>query len=219
MPARYKTRPVPFDWKKLSRCRNIVYSRKTIHKQATIVISPAENFSMGLGSDARRRVISKFLLHVPPSERRRWVAGHLINADFGGRGDSECNITPLTAHANHMHYIRVEKVAAENQRQIYQYFNDVRVKRYASVLVRQVYEVTLSGKPGLYGSASALSARIYFEVNEKKKGIWEGWKTHFPCQVCEKIRKDSKKIADQAGEPVALPGVLKSVRVTIPNRY
>lgn len=118
-----------------------------------------------------------------------------------------------------MHYTRVEKVVTENQRRIYRYFNDVRVKRYASVVVRQVYEVTLSGRAGLYGSASALSARIYFEVREKAGGMWGGWKRNFPFQISEKIRKDSQKIGDKAGEPVGLLGLLQTLRVTIPNRY
>ncbi|EQM95142.1 hypothetical protein OFAG_02305 [Oxalobacter formigenes HOxBLS] len=46
-----------------------------------------------------------------------------------------------------------------------------------------------------------------------------GWKRNFPFQMSKKIRKESQKIADKAGEPVGSPGVLKSLRVTIPNRY
>ena len=86
-------------------------------------------------------------------------------------------------------------------------------------MVRQVYEVTLSGRVGRYGSASALSAYLYFEVREKTGGMWEGWKRNFPFQMSKKIRKDSQKIADKTGEPVGSPGLLKTLRVAIPNRY
>ncbi|EEO27392.1 hypothetical protein [Oxalobacter paraformigenes] len=116
------------DWKRVAPCRNIVYSGGTLYKQAKIFVRFAENFSMGLGSDARRSIIGRFLKSVTLSGRRQWVAGHWINADFGGSGDWEGNITPLAARANHMHYTRVEKVVAENRRGIYRYFNDVRVK-------------------------------------------------------------------------------------------
>ena len=36
---------------------------------------------------------------------KRWKAGHLLNADLGGDGNSSANLTPLTAAANNAHRI------------------------------------------------------------------------------------------------------------------
>lgn len=34
---------------------------------------------------------------------KSWIAGHLLNADLGGRGDEDRNLTPLTSAANAAH--------------------------------------------------------------------------------------------------------------------
>jgi hypothetical protein len=41
------------------------------------------------------------LLHEKSA--KPWVAGHLLNSDFGGEGDKDKNLTPLTAAANGAH--------------------------------------------------------------------------------------------------------------------
>lgn len=36
---------------------------------------------------------------------KRWKAGHLLNAEFGGDGDDDANLTPLTTAANNAHRV------------------------------------------------------------------------------------------------------------------
>ena len=223
MPSRLLSlRTSPFNWKTISRFRNIDHEGRGLAKEAKIIISPAEDFSMGRGSDAQRSQIRSFLRGVPKSEERKWIAGHLINADFGGPGGSSWNITPLTAKANHIHYYKIENVVHDNQRKIFRYFSDVNVRRYASVAVRQVYRIQLSGKAGLYGAASALTADIFFErCTKSRAGIWQGWSRASVNVISMEIQADRIKIRGlTTGDSISALGTLvEKKHVMIKNSY
>lgn len=193
------------EWSTVFSKNPIVPLGRGIGKQVLAIISPLKSFALGLGSDADRSLIASFLKDVPAEEQRKWIAGHLLNADFGGPGNAGWNITPLTAHANHRHRTEVERVVEENQRRIHAYFSLLQVQRYASLVVRQVYRVILSGKPGLYaGSASSLHAVIGFQMCSKNAsdGSWSPWKPCRPDDLIADFTEEMKKIAEESGSPV-----------------
>lgn len=84
------------------------------------------NSLFGMGSDANAR-----LPHAIDAARDRhnypFIAGHLLNADFGGTGRDSCNLTILTPTANSAmkNFDNPVKAAVTQLRQVYEYLADL----------------------------------------------------------------------------------------------
>ena len=161
------------DWRRDVRTK-VIYSGTDLGKRMHAVFSPGEVFS-NRGSDARHSLITRYLRGLSDAEQRRWVAGHLLNADFGGPGDQAKNITPLTASANHTH-LHYENIVRRNQDILRHYFSNAFVIAYGTHAIRQTYTVTLSGTPGLLaGAPNWLQIDIGFETCRKSGDAWRIW--------------------------------------------
>jgi hypothetical protein len=180
------------DIPEITESKRVYYSGAGTQKRVDAFFSPSDNFN-GLGSDADRSLIQPFLNHVPPAEWREWVAGHLLNADFGGPGNQNWNITPLTESANRIHAV-IENAVRENQRQIGNYFSDPYIKKRANVILRQCYTVELRGDAWLYADATrTFFVKVFFQVTRMSEGgIW--WDELNPVAIKQEIDADIVRI-------------------------
>ena len=102
---------------------------------------------------------------------RRYIRGHLLNANVGGRGDMTENLTPLTSSANGLHKNRAEadvKKLVLDDKKIVRYFVKV---NYKKAPLTQAERIKLGSKadPVLEELAASLSVE-WQQVKIKKKG-------------------------------------------------
>jgi len=102
---------------------------------------------------------------------RRYIRGHLLNANLGGRGDMIKNLTPLTSSANGLHKNRAEsdvKNLVLNDKKIIRYFVTA---NYKKVPLTAAEKAKLGSKadPVLEELAATLSVE-WQQVRISKKG-------------------------------------------------
>ncbi|MEI6276792.1 MAG: DNA/RNA non-specific endonuclease [Prolixibacteraceae bacterium] len=102
---------------------------------------------------------------------RRYIRGHLLNANVGGRGDMIRNLTPLTSSANGLHKNRAEydvKKLVLDDKKIVRYFVSVNYKKNP---LSPAEKLKLGNKadPVLEELAASLSVE-WQQVRIKKKG-------------------------------------------------
>jgi hypothetical protein len=102
---------------------------------------------------------------------RRYIRGHLLNANVGGRGDLTENLTPLTSSANGLHKNRAEadvKKLVRVDKKIVRYFVKVNYKK-APFTQSEKTKLGSKADPVLEELASSLSVE-WQQVKIKKKG-------------------------------------------------
>ena len=77
--------------------------------EVNVVLGPAASL-LRMGTPTGGNSIRAIMDALDKQNPKRWIAGHLLNADLGGRGDDAENLAPLSRVANRAHATLETKV-------------------------------------------------------------------------------------------------------------